>query len=83
MNRPFTIVARPLRDKNGPTQTFTVHARPAPPACPYHRVRCLPAQSRCSGGFAFYNVTCVWSWGRDACAPAPLDRCTTQPWVWL
>lgn len=29
MTRPFTIVARPLRDKNGPTQTFTVAARTA------------------------------------------------------
>lgn len=29
MNRPFTVTARPLRDKNGPTQTFTVHARTA------------------------------------------------------
>lgn len=29
MTRPFTIVARTLRDKNGPTQTFTVHARTA------------------------------------------------------
>lgn len=60
-----------------------VPVRPAPPACPYVRARCALTPSRCSGGFAFYNITCTWSWLRDACAPAPLDRCTTQPWVWL
>lgn len=29
MTRPFTITARPLRDKGGPTQTFTLDARTA------------------------------------------------------
>lgn len=29
MNRPFLVTARPLRDKNGPRETATVHARTA------------------------------------------------------
>ena len=52
MNRPFTVTARPLRDKNGPRETFTVHARTAAQA----RLAFLHARTAAQARLAFLRA---------------------------